>query len=88
MNKFIKDFCLELDITQKTLSELVGVSEGTVNRWSSNPNKIPKHMKRMLFLLLENHKLKTMLKSYKDFNDSVNGIFPPVIIIDGSNDGL
>jgi DNA-binding XRE family transcriptional regulator len=33
MENIVKYVCSELDMTQKALSEEIGVSEGTVNRW-------------------------------------------------------
>lgn len=58
MKNLVKYVCSELNITQKTLSEEIGVSEGTVNRWSAKPEDIPLQTKKTLQLLLENAQLK------------------------------
>ena len=54
----VKQTCKELGITQKELAEMIGVSEGTVNRWSANPNTIPDQTIKTLDILLENKRLK------------------------------
>lgn len=58
MENIVKYVCSELNITQKALSEEIGVSEGTVNRWSANPEDVPLQTKKTLQLLLENAQLK------------------------------
>lgn len=58
MKNIVKYTCNELGITQKTLSEKIGVSEGTVNRWSAKPDEVPEQTKKTLQLLLENNQLK------------------------------
>lgn len=58
MKNIVKYVCTELSITQKTLSEEIGVSEGTVNRWSAKPEDIPLQTQKTLKILLENAQLK------------------------------
>lgn len=58
MKNMVKYVCTELNITQKALSEEIGVSEGTVNRWSAKPDEIPLQIQKTLKLLLENEQLK------------------------------
>jgi len=58
MKNIVKYVCSELDITQKTLSEEIGVSEGTVNRWSAKPEDVPLQTQKTLKILLENAQLK------------------------------
>lgn len=58
MKNMVKYVCAELNITQKALSEEIGVSEGTVNRWSAKPDEIPLQTQKTLKLLLENEQLK------------------------------
>ena len=58
MKNIVKYVCSELDITQKALSEEIGVSEGTVNRWSAKPEDIPLQTQKTLKILLENAQLK------------------------------
>ncbi len=59
MKNMVKYVCTELNITQKALSEEIGVSEGTVNRWSAKPDELPLQIQKTLKLLLENMQLKT-----------------------------
>lgn len=58
MKNMVKYVCSELNITQKALSEEIGVSEGTVNRWSAKPDELPLQTQKTLKLLLENEQLK------------------------------
>ncbi len=59
MKNMVKYVCSELNITQKTLAEEIGVSEGTVNRWSAKPDELPLQIQKTLNLLLENVQLKS-----------------------------
>ncbi|MCX6077024.1 MAG: helix-turn-helix transcriptional regulator [Campylobacterales bacterium] len=61
----IKDICLFLDITQKELSERMGVSEGTVNRWSSKPDEIPNQTLYFINLIAYNSILLFELEKYR-----------------------
>jgi DNA-binding transcriptional regulator YiaG len=65
----VKKTCKELGITQKELAELMGVSEGTVNRWSANPSELTIQATKMLALLVENHQLKQQQQDFKTFFD-------------------
>jgi len=58
MKNIVKYVCSELDITQKALAEEIGVSEGTVNRWSAKPEDMPLQTQKTLKILLENAQLK------------------------------
>jgi transcriptional regulator with XRE-family HTH domain len=58
MKNIVKYVCKELNITQKILAEEIGVSEGTVNRWSAKPEDISLQTHKTLQLLLENTQLK------------------------------
>lgn len=58
MKNIVKYVCSELDITQKALAEEIGVSEGTVNRWSAKPEDVPLQTQKTLKILLENAQLK------------------------------
>ena len=58
MKNIVKYVCSELNITQKALSEDIGVSEGTVNRWSAKPEDVPLQTQKTLKILLENAQLK------------------------------
>jgi|GEM_PF-1180365 len=58
MKNIVKYVCAELNITQKALAEEIGVSEGTVNRWSAKPDEVPLQTQKTLKILLENAQLK------------------------------
>lgn len=58
MKNIVKYVCNELNITQKALAEEIGVSEGTVNRWSAKPEDVPLQTQKTLKILLENAQLK------------------------------
>ena len=65
MKNIVKYVCNELDITQKALAEEIGVSEGTVNRWSAKPEDVPLQTQKTLKILLENAQLKENQKKLK-----------------------
>jgi len=74
----IDGVCDLLNVSQKRLSEILGVSEGSVNRWHSNPIKIPLSMQKHLSLLAEAHLLRESNEKYdlffKLFNKLSEGI--------------
>ncbi len=63
----VKRCCFNLKITQKELSRLLGVSDGTVNRWASKKIIIPLPMKKAIFQLETNQLLKMRLEKYDTF---------------------
>ena len=63
----VKRGCYNLKINQKELSILLGVSEGTVNRWASKKIIIPLPMKNAIFQLETNQLLKMQLERYDTF---------------------
>ncbi len=67
----VKKTCRELGITQKELAEMIGVPQGTLNRWASS-QEIPKMTNLALNLMLENKQLKDagnyILKGFSIFN--------------------
>lgn len=63
----VKQVCKELGITQKELAEIMGVAEGTVNRWSSHPQEVATQAKTTFNLILENHELKKAVNEYENF---------------------
>lgn len=65
MKNMVKYVCTELNITQKALAEEIGVSEGTVNRWSAKPDELPLQIQKTLNLLLENVQLKSNQEKLK-----------------------
>ncbi|EOH6612895.1 helix-turn-helix domain-containing protein, partial [Campylobacter jejuni] len=63
----VKEVCKELNITQKELSEILGVHLTTIQKWVANDNDLPLQAKKSLNLVLENHHLKTRLKTLDEF---------------------
>ena len=64
----VKQACKELNITQKELAEMIGVSESTIKR--SN-----RHIETTLKLLLENYQLKSRINN---FQNSFTSILQPI----------
>jgi len=60
----VKQTCKELGVTQKELSERLGVSKPSVDRWAST-GEIPDSSKKLINFLLENEYLKQELKELK-----------------------
>ncbi|ECL3806131.1 TPA: helix-turn-helix transcriptional regulator [Campylobacter jejuni] len=59
----VKRVCKELNITQKELSEILGVPQTTISGWATT--KIPKMAELALNLLIENKTLKEKLEIFK-----------------------
>lgn len=57
MKNIVTQICTGFNMTQKELARELWVSEGTVNRWSANPAKVPTYAKRLLYLFMENVEL-------------------------------
>ncbi|MDD3056185.1 MAG: XRE family transcriptional regulator [Aliarcobacter sp.] len=71
----VKRVCRELNITQKELSDLMGVNDGTPAQWSSKGN-IPDMAYKFMECLIENKKLKlktekinTILKLFREIQE-------------------
>lgn len=62
----VKDICKELDITQKTLAEILEVPEGTVSSWAVK-NEIPRLGKKAIEFYIESAKNQKIVESYKSF---------------------
>lgn len=69
MKNLVKTVCFVLNITQKELALKVGVSEGTINRWSAVPDDMSLQSQKTLCLLLEVHSLKKYKKILDDYVD-------------------
>ncbi len=65
-DNIVKKVCKELGLTQKELAERIGVAEGTVNRWASNPDSIPEQSTKMFELLIENKRLREKEEKIKN----------------------
>lgn len=58
----VKCVCKELNVTQKELSEILGVHLTTIQKWSANDTDLTQQAKNSLNLVLENHYLKEKVK--------------------------
>lgn len=63
-NNLVKEVCKELNITQKELAQIMGVSDSTVRGWASN-KEISQPMENFLNCLLENHTQKEKLVKFQ-----------------------
>lgn len=62
IENIIKDFCRELEISQKELAEIFGLSTSAISQWNE---ELPKTAQVALELLVENKKLKNDLSIIK-----------------------
>ncbi len=62
MKKTDKDVCKSLSITQKQLAKELNVSEGSVNRWASDPYGMTGARFKNLSLILENYLLRKQIQ--------------------------
>ncbi|MBD3797899.1 MAG: XRE family transcriptional regulator [Campylobacterales bacterium] len=62
----VKEICKELEITQKQLSEILEVPEGTVSSWAVK-NEIPRLGKKAIEFYIANQKNQKIVDSYKNF---------------------
>lgn len=60
----VKEVCKELSITQKELSEILGVAPNTATQWATQI-KPPQIAINFMKLLLENKKQKEQLEKFK-----------------------
>lgn len=67
----IKKTCKELGMTQKELAERVGVTDGTVRKWSSGATEIPTWAINFLNLLTQSEKDKKAIDKFKEFIELV-----------------
>ena len=69
----VKKTCKELGITQKELAEKTKFKEQTIRNWSSK-GEIPDYGKAFLNTLVEFHKYKLIIDSYKIFSENLQNI--------------
>lgn len=67
----VKKVCNELDITQKTLANILEVPEGTVSSWAVK-NEIPRLGKKAIEFYIEKQKNQKIVDSYKSFVNLLN----------------
>jgi DNA-binding transcriptional regulator YiaG len=65
-DNIVKQLCKEMGITQKELSKILEVPEGTVSSWAVK-NEIPRLGKKAIEFYMENKKQEEIIKSYKEF---------------------
>ncbi len=66
-----KEVCNTLGMSRTELAEKLGLSKTTVDSWSDN-SRISKTAKVALELMLENYKLKSIIKNFQDGFTSLN----------------
>lgn len=62
--------CNELSISKKDLAKKLGVSASTVTSWCDD-NRVSQTTKIALELMLENHKLKQIIKKIKEAQKAI-----------------
>lgn len=68
----VKEYCQELEITQKELADKLKVSEPTIAKW--NKGEIPKMAQLALDLMLENRAYKNKLQKIKEAQSIISSI--------------
>lgn len=71
----VKSFCDFYGHSQKQLSDLLGVSEGTVNRWASLGSKLPLSASASLMILAENEDLRRRVIASESLYDAIVTFF-------------
>lgn len=66
-----KEVCNTLGMSRSELAEKLGLSKTTIDSWSDN-SRISKTAKIALELMLENHKLKNIIKNFQEGFASLN----------------
>ena len=67
----VKQVCNELNITQKTLANILEVPEGTVSSWAVK-NEIPRLGKKAIEFYIDKQKNQQIVDSYKSFVNLLN----------------
>jgi len=62
----VKQICVELQITQKDLANILEIPEGTVSSWAVK-NEIPRLGKKAIEFYMQSQKNEQIIKSYKNF---------------------
>jgi len=64
-DNLVKTACSRLDITQKELAKIMGVTDRTLSRYATSEN-IPKSVENHIKLLLEDRKKSEIIASFKE----------------------
>lgn len=67
----VKVTCKELGITQKELADKLGIDDGTVRKWSSEPTKTPLWAQNFMSLILEHDKNIKAISAFKFFIENI-----------------
>ena len=67
----VKEVCLKLGITQKTLANILEIPEGTISSWAVK-NEIPRLGKKAIEFYMLNTKNQQIIDSYKNFVKLLN----------------
>ncbi len=65
-NNDIKKICKELNVTQKELAEIIGISENTIGGWARGITETPKWAFKLFELLKTEKKYNTAKKIFCD----------------------
>ncbi|WP_460179151.1 helix-turn-helix domain-containing protein [Campylobacter concisus] len=63
--------CEILGISRQELADKLGISVATINSWTSDPARISQTTKLALELMIENHKLKMIVKKAKEAQEAI-----------------
>ena len=63
--------CEILGISRQELADKLGISVATINSWTSDPARISQTTKLALELMIENHKLKVIIKKAKEAQEAI-----------------
>lgn len=63
--------CEILGISRQELADKLGISVATINSWTSDPARISQTTRVALELMIENHKLKMIVKKAKEAQEAI-----------------
>ena len=63
--------CEILGISRQELADKLGISVATINGWTSDPARVSQTTKIALELMIENHKLKVIIKKAKEAQEAI-----------------
>lgn len=63
--------CEILGISRQELADKLGISVATINSWTSDPARISQTTRVALELMIENHKLKQIVKKAKEAQEAI-----------------
>lgn len=71
--------CEILGISRQELADKLGISVATINSWTSDPARISQTTKLALELMIENHKLKVIIKKAKEAQEAIKNFNPEIL---------